>query len=153
MAYGVQKHPQQTTGYTITDSVISDGISLSDDDSQFNNTTEGQVGLLTLLVPWLTSLWMENIKSGICCERRTAENKQAQTSNQLQISSEVLILLHQYDIFSSLVNICIWVPACFKAAIIIPVPKKSNVSCLLWLQTSGLDLGCQENCWTIGTQT
>ncbi len=54
-------------------------------------------------------------------------------------SAEMLTLLHQYDIFSRLLNIC-RLPACFKAAVIIPVPKKSN-------------LDCHENCWAIGTQT
>ncbi len=78
-------------------------------------------------------LWVLLLNRGIWSQESAAEAEQQQalTPYHLQHWSGVRSSLPQYSLtyLNWSLRVC-RVPACFKAAVIIPVPKKSNISCL-----------------------
>ncbi len=132
--YGVWKSLEQITGYKIKSQVISDDINITLPDeldafySRFENTIEGQVGQPTrhswpciMSPPFKTEEYeVRNLLRNQ--NSRKAAGPDSISSATLKWCAFILAPVFT-DIFNWSFRVC-RVPACFKAAVIIPVPKK-----------------------------
>lgn len=134
---GVWKSLEKITGYKKISQVISDNAQLPDElnvfYSRFRNPIEGQGSQLTQY-SWpcqmSTPFRIEEYEVGAMLRKeniRKAAGSDSLSSATLKCCAFILAPVLT-DIFNWSLLEC-RVPACFKSDVIIPVPKKSNISC------------------------